>query len=102
MHYKYKRFNNSLTKNKIIIQDDFLNKKYEPNMGLKVVSHSEDLDFADGAISKVIKPSIFYNNKKIHKGAIIVNKNSTEENEDIEKNITPNDAVEIINKSENK
>lgn len=102
MHYKYKRFNNSLTKNKIIIQDDFLNKKYEPNMDLKVVSHSEDLDFADGAISKVIKPSIFYNNKKIHKGAIIVNKNSTEENEDIEKNITPNDAVEIINKSENK
>ena len=102
MHYKYKRFNNSLTKNKIIIQDDFLNKKYEPNMGLKVVSHSEDLNFDDGAISKVIKPSIFYNNKKIHKGAIIVNKNSTEENEDIEKNITPNDAVEIINKSKNK
>ena len=102
MHYKYKRFNNSLTKNKIIIQDDFLNKKYEPNMDLKVVSHSEDLNFDDGAISKVIKPSIFYNNKKIHKGAIIVNKNSTEENEDIEKNITPNDAVEIINKSENK
>ena len=102
MHYKYKRFNNSLTKNKIIIQDDFLNKKYEPNMDLKVVSHSEDPDFADGAISKVIKPSIFYNNKKIHKGAIIVNKTSTEENGNIEKNITPNDAVEIINKSKNK
>ena len=102
MHYKYKRFNNSLTKNKIIIQDDFLNKKYEPNMDLKVVSHSEDLDFADGAISKVIKPSIFYNNKKIHKGAIIVNRNSTEENGNIGKNITAIDAVEFINKSKNK
>ena len=79
-----------------------MNKKYEPNRDLKVVSHSEDLDFADGAISKVIKPSIFYNNKKIHKGAIIVNRNSTEENGNIGKNITAIDAVEFINKSKNK